>query len=195
VGCFEGGFGYGFRRLRLRDPGCSWLAMTLNLIGICWVGTLVGVWIWWMVILARCGTVLVYFRSMLLVVIVIMGCGVNLVVHNSCSMVLANFHSLWVPKTDWVLVPCSLGVCFGLLLSGFKVWYPRDVWILVFGGSTVSVFQDNDLIVSGALLKFNLNHILDLGFFNCLFANKHAQLCKFRLWFYFLFSWVLLELD
>lgn len=76
------------------------LAMMLNLTGVCWVGTLVGVWIWWMMILARCGIVLVYFRSLLLVVIVIMGCGVNLVVHDSCSMVLANLHSLWVPITD-----------------------------------------------------------------------------------------------
>ena len=55
---------------------------------------------------------------------------------------------------------------------------------------TALVFQEDDLIVGGALPKINQSHIwfFDSGQFNLLFKNKHDQLCKFRLWFYFLFS-------
>ena len=68
--------------------------------------------------------------------------------------------------------------------------------MLNFGGTTVLVFKDSsDFTASGALVKFNLSLIMDLGSSNFFFKNKHAQLCKFRLWFYFLFPWGLLELD
>ena len=62
--------------------------------------------------------------------------------------------------------------------------------MLDFSGSSVLVFQVGDLITGGALLKFNLGQIwlFDLGLFNLMSKNKHEQLCKFRLWFYFLFS-------
>ena len=133
--------------------------------------------------MARGGIVLVCFRLLMLAVIVVMGCGVVLVlaVHNSCTLILANFYSLWVPISNWVVVPCLLGVCFGLFLSRFKVWDPGKVWMPGLVGSIVLVFQDNDFIVGGALLKFNLSHILDLSIFNFLFKNKHNQLCKFGL--------------
>ena len=101
------------------------------------------------------------------------------------------------PRLD--LVFCS---SFSVLLDvnqiqGFKIWDPGVFWMLDFSGSSASVFQVGDLITGGALLKFNLGQIwlFDLSFFNLLSKNKHVQLCKFRLWFYFLFSWVLLELD
>ena len=82
-------------------------------------------------------------------------------------------------------------------IQGFKIWDPDVFWMLNYGCSIALMFQVSDLITGGALLKFNLNQSLlfDLGLFNFLFKNKHDQLCKFRLWFYFLFSWVILELD
>lgn len=73
-----------------------------------------------MVILARCGIVLVRFRSLMLAMNVVMGCGADLAVHNYCTMILANLYSLWVPITDCMLVPCLLGVK-NLKLQGFKV--------------------------------------------------------------------------
>ena len=82
-------------------------------------------------------------------------------------------------------------------IQGFKIWDPGVFWMLDYSGSSDLVFQVGDLITGGALLKFNLGQIwlFDLGLLNLLSKNKFKQLCKFRLWFYFLFSWVLLELD
>ena len=69
--------------------------------------------------------------------------------------------------------------------------------MLDFSCSSALVFKVGDLITGGPLLKFNLCQIwlFDIGLFNLLSKNKHEQLCKFRLRFYFLFSWVVLELD
>jgi hypothetical protein len=97
------------------------------------------------------------------------------------------------------LVFClSLPVLLGVnQIQGFKIWDPGEFWVLGIGGSAALVFPVGDLITGGALLKFNLSQIwlFDLGSFNFLFKNKHNLLCKFRLWLYFLFSWVRLELD
>ena len=98
------------------------------------------------------------------------------------------------PRLDLILLSVLLG---DNQIQGFKVWDPGEFWMLDYDGSIALMFQVSDLITGGALLKFNLNQSLlfDLGLFNFLFKNKHDQLCKFRLWFYFLFSWVILELD
>jgi hypothetical protein len=119
----------------------------------------------------------------------------------------------WMPKVDWVQSRSSLLDQLFSDVEGRKFWHGFHIWdpggqlgYLVFFVlqrphlldwliNKVLVFQDSDFMAGGALIKFNLNHILDLGLFNCLSKNKHTQLCKFRLWFYFLFSWVFLELD
>ena len=101
------------------------------------------------------------------------------------------------PRLDLVFYS-SLSILLDVnQIQGFKIWDPGVFWMLDFSCSSALVFKVGDLITGGALLKFNLGQIwlFDLGLFNLLSKNKHEQLCKFRLWFYFIFSWVLLELD
>lgn len=180
------GPGFGSRpsrgRLKLVGGSCAILGLLL-LLTVQFL--LVGFWIWSMglsclagsnsfkriVILALYGVILYSFRLLALPVVEAVGGGVNLVAGNT-------YTRLWATLCCciWVVVPCLLGVC-----SRFKVWDPGKVWMPGFVGSIVLVFQDSDFMAGGALLKFILNHILDLGLFNCLSKNKHTQLRKFRL--------------
>jgi hypothetical protein len=114
---------------------------------------------------------------------------------SSClvPLILGVFSLLWIAWFGYNLWPL-FWITFSL-----EFWYRFHVWDPggKHGGLTALMFQDGDLIAGGALLKINPSQIwfFDLGQFNFLYKNKHDQLCKFRLWFYFLFSWVLLELD
>ena len=85
----------------------------------------------------------------------------------------------------------------GCQFQGFKVWDPGDFWVLGFGGTAALEVQVGNSKMFRALPKLNPRFLclLDLGQFKFLFKNKHDQICRFRLWFYFLFLWVLFELS
>ena len=105
----------------------------------------------------------------------------------------------WDPGRQKLVVisPCFESCAQGCQFQGFKVWDPGVFWVLGFGGTAALEVQVGNPNMFRALPKLNLRFLclLDLGKFKFLFKNKHDQICSFRLWFYFLFSWGLLELD
>jgi hypothetical protein len=107
---------------------------------------------------------------------------------NTCSI----FSSM-----DCMVRVHSLTPILDYLFFGVLVWISCLGSQRKHGGFAALMFQDGNPIVGDALLKINPSHIwfFYLGQFNVLYKNKHDHLCKFRLWFYFLFSCVLLELD
>ena len=86
---------------------------------------------------------------------------------------------IWVSSAPWMLnfggVPCE--GCFQFQ-HGFRVWDPGGVY---YAGLGFFVLRRPYILVT---LSFSI-----------LVKNKHEHLCQIRLWFHFLFSWVILELD
>jgi hypothetical protein len=75
-----------------------------------------------------------------------------------CEWLITTLSSLWVPITYWVQLVLGLPLLLGakgfhiqrwvflmcLLFSGFKVWDPDEVWVLIVGGSTTLAFPSSD---------------------------------------------------
>lgn len=81
---------------------------------------------------------------------------------------LTTLRSFWVSLTDWIVVPRLLGakdfqiqgwvLYVGLFFSRFKVLDQGEVGV-GFDCLTTMVFQDNDIIIDGVLLKLNMDQL------------------------------------